>query len=63
MRVAVIGSWTADNSATLRETAEAFQSACQRVGRELIERGHSLIVGSDSEDTADGNAAKARSRR
>lgn len=29
----------------------------RRVGRELIEQGHSLIVGTDSKNTADGNAA------
>ena len=56
MRVAVIGSWTADDRATLRETADAFQQACRRVGRELIARGHSLIVGVDGPDTAGGQA-------
>jgi hypothetical protein len=58
MRVAVLGSWRSvdKKSWKLRESREAFQVACRRVGRELIERGHSLIVGTDSDHTADGNA-------
>lgn len=60
MRVAVLGSWRQEDrkSWMLRETPEAFRAACQRVGRELIELGHSLIVGSDSDHTADGNAVR-----
>jgi hypothetical protein len=59
MRVAVLGSWRHEDvpSWTLSETPEAFADACRRLGRELIERGHSLIVGTDSPHTADGNAA------
>jgi hypothetical protein len=59
MRVAVLGSWRQEDvsSWSLSETREAFGNACRRLGRELIERGHSLIVGSDSLHTADGNAA------
>lgn len=59
MRVAVLGSWREvdKKSWKLRETSEAFQAACQRVGRELIERGHALIVGTEAKHTADGNAA------
>jgi hypothetical protein len=33
-----------------------FQQACHRIGLELIKRGHSLILGSASLHTADGNA-------
>jgi predicted nucleotide-binding protein len=60
MRVAVLGSWRQEDQAAwgLRETPEAFGEACRRLGRELIERGHSLIVGTDSRHTADGNAAR-----
>jgi hypothetical protein len=60
MRVAVLGSWRKvdKKSWKLRETPEAFQAACRRVGRELIERGHALIVGTDSDHTADGNAVQ-----
>lgn len=59
MRVTVIGSWRQEDKKAwmLRETPEAFAEACNRVGRTLIERGHSLIVGTDSHHTADGNAA------
>jgi len=59
MRVAVLGSWRLEDKSNWRllETAEAFRAACRKVGSELIARGHSLIVGSDSEHTADGNAA------
>jgi hypothetical protein len=59
MRVAVLGSWRQEDQPawTLLESQEAFAEACRRLGRELIERGHSLIVGTDSPHTADGNAA------
>jgi hypothetical protein len=59
MRVAVLGSWRQEDSLEwgLRETHDAFAQSCRRLGRELIERGHSLIVGTDSAWTADGNAA------
>ena len=56
MRVAVIGSWPEPDNAAPGETIESFHGACQRVGRELIERGHSLIVGTDGPDTAGGQA-------
>jgi hypothetical protein len=60
MRVAVLGSWREKdrNSWDLRENPEAFRAACRQVGLELIKRGHSLIVGSDSDHTADGNAVR-----
>ena len=56
MRVAVIGSWPEPDSAAPGETTESVHAACRRVGRELIERGHSLIVGVDGPDTAGGQA-------
>jgi predicted nucleotide-binding protein len=60
MRVAVLGSWREEDKKSwkLRETAEVFRAACRRVGCELIERGHSLIVGSASRHTADGCAVQ-----
>jgi hypothetical protein len=59
MRVAVLGSWRQEDKKDwkLRETPEAFRAACGQVGAELIRRGHSLIVGSDADHTADANAA------
>lgn len=60
MRVAVLGSWRQEDVSRwkLRGTPAEFAEACRRVGRELIERGHSLIVGTDSDHTADGHAAR-----
>src|SRR5688572_32923903 len=59
MRVAVLGSWRQQDKEPWRllESSQAFRSACRQVGAELIRRGHSLIVGTDSNHTADGNAA------
>jgi hypothetical protein len=59
VRVAVLGSWREEDKKSWRllDTAEAFRNACRQVGAELIRRGHSLIVGTDSAHTADGNAA------
>ena len=58
MRVAVLGSWRQEDAQgwELRDTSERFQEACRRIGLELIKRGHSLILGSASLHTADGNA-------
>ena len=58
MRVAVLGSWREKDAAEweLRGTLGAFQQACRKIGFELIKQGHSLILGSKSEHTADGNA-------
>lgn len=59
MRVAVLGSWREEDKKDwhLRETPNAFAAACRKLGSELIARGHSLIVGTASGHTADGNAA------
>jgi hypothetical protein len=56
MRVAVLGSWHDKRKWPLRETPEAFAAACRSIGRALASRGHSLIVGSDGEHTADFHA-------
>jgi hypothetical protein len=58
VRVAVLGSWRPEDKSSwnLSETAEAFRAACRRVGNEVVRRGHSLIVGSDSAHTTDANA-------
>ena len=63
MRVAVLGSWDEGQNARpgnrwpLLETPADFRAACREVGRELVRRGHSLIVGSAKEHTADCHAA------
>lgn len=56
MRVAILGSWPRKPRWRLRGSQEEFSSACRRIGRELVQRGHSLIVGSDGEHTADRHA-------
>lgn len=58
MRIAVLGSWREQDAKkwSLRDTPDSFQQACRRIGFELIRRGHSLILGSKSLHTADGNA-------
>ena len=58
MRVAVLGSWREEDRKKwrLRESPDGFRAACRQVGAELIRQGHSLIVGTDSEHTADANA-------
>jgi len=60
MRIAVLGSWRQEDATAwkLRESPEQFAKACRRIGQELIERGHSLIVGTDALHTADGQAAR-----
>jgi hypothetical protein len=63
MRVAVLGSWDEKQNARtgnpwpLLETPAEFRAACREIGRELVRRGHSLIVGSAREHTADCHAA------
>ena len=49
MRIAVLGSWRQEDQSrwNLLENPEEFGRACKRVGRELIERGHSIIVGAE----------------
>ena len=62
MRVAVLGSWNPEKNrrqkydTALTGTAEEFQAACREIGAALIERRHSLIVGSEGQDTADCHA-------
>jgi len=59
MRIAVLGSWRAEDVTNWGLCEEkAFAQACKQVGREVIARGHSLIVGTDSLHTADGLAAQ-----
>jgi hypothetical protein len=60
MRVAVLGSWSEppDEGFALRGDKLQFQQAARRVGHELIRRGHSLVVGSDGDHTADRHAVE-----
>ena len=64
MRVAVLGSWRSSDQHQwgLQETLEGFQQAAKDIGHALIERGHSLILGATSLNTADGNALQGAVR-
>jgi predicted nucleotide-binding protein len=63
MRVAVLGSFSPQKNrrqkygTPLVGDAVSFQAACRDIGAALVERGHSLIVGSEGDDTADRHAA------
>ena len=58
MRVAVLGSWRAKDQQEwgLQGSLEEFQQAARDIGYALIERGHSLILGTTAPHTADGQA-------
>ncbi len=53
MKIAVIGSWKADSRPSMLRTHDEFASACEDIGRELAKQGQIVIVGSDSQSTAD----------
>jgi Predicted nucleotide-binding protein containing TIR-like domain len=60
MRIAVIGSWRdSDRTEWRLKDRDGFRAAAAALGRKIIELGHSLIVGSDNEITADFHAAQA----
>jgi len=60
MRIAVIGSWRdSDRKVWGLKDREGFRAAAAALGRKVIEFGHSLIVGSDNQITADFHAAQA----
>jgi hypothetical protein len=60
MRIAVIGSWRdSDRKEWGLKDREGFRAAAAALGRKVIELGHSLIVGSDNQITADFHAAQA----
>ena len=48
MRIAILGSIDANS-----ENTKEFISACKDIGNELSKRGHSVIVCSENEHTAD----------
>jgi hypothetical protein len=55
-----LGSWRDRDVETwgLCEAHATFRQACRKIGYELVKRGHTLIVGSDSDSTADCHAVK-----
>jgi len=54
MRIATLGSWRpGDQNWKLRGTQEDFNAACDELGRELARRQQIVILGGQSESTAD----------
>src|ERR1044072_1711258 len=59
MRIAVLGSWRPDNDRwRMRGTKSEFDAACDELGRELARRQQVVIVGGQSESTADSHLVK-----
>lgn len=54
MRIALLGSWRESDREEMHLVDQAeFKGAAETVGRAIIRLGHSLIVGSDREESAD----------
>lgn len=54
MRIGIVGSWRSDSGEWKRKGAfEEFQTACRTLGRKLAASGTKIIVGGQSESTAD----------
>lgn len=59
MRIAVLGSWRADNDRwRMRGTKPEFDAACDELGRELARRQQVVLVGGQSDNTADSHVVK-----
>lgn len=60
MQVAVVGSWRDSDRKKwgISGSQGEFELACQKIGAELIRRGHRLVIGSDAGITADFHAVK-----
>src|SRR5271170_1981839 len=59
MKVAVIGSWKVKEAAKWGlKNQELFAKACQDIGNAIVRLGHTLVIGSESEGTADLHAVK-----
>lgn len=59
MRIAVLGSWRSGNDRwRMRGTKSEFDAACDELGRELARRQQVVIVGGQSESTADSHVVK-----
>jgi len=54
MKVAVVGSWRAqDASEWGLKSQDMFPEACRQIGNAIMRLGHTLVIGSESEHTAD----------
>jgi Predicted nucleotide-binding protein containing TIR-like domain len=54
MKVAVAGSWKAKEASEWGlKSQDLFPKACQQIGNAIMRLGHTLVIGSESEGTAD----------
>jgi hypothetical protein len=54
MRIAVLGSWReSDAHYTVRGSKKEFEAACREIGREFASRQQVIVVGAQSDSTAD----------
>jgi hypothetical protein len=54
MKVAVIGSWkTKEAQEWELKDRDSFANACRQIGNAIVRLGHTLVIGSESEGTAD----------
>jgi hypothetical protein len=58
MRIAVLGSWKPTQDGEWRGTRKEFIATCEEIGRELARHEQTLIVGSESPDTADAHVVQ-----
>src|SRR5260370_36829683 len=59
MRVAIVGSWRrVDSEAWELKDESGFSAACNRLGALIVALGHTLLVASDKEHTADFHAVE-----
>jgi hypothetical protein len=59
MRVAIVGSWRSQDKDDWKLRDESgFSAACKKLGALIVNQGHTLLVASDSEHTADFHAVE-----
>jgi len=53
MKIAVCGGWIAEEGGDGLRTRDSFARACRQIGRTIAQTGQTLVVGGDSDGTAD----------
>jgi hypothetical protein len=53
MRVAIVGSWKLRDEGKLKANEDKFATAYNDLGKKISRNGHSIIIGSRAEHTAD----------
>jgi predicted nucleotide-binding protein len=53
MRISVVGSWQENDTGWKLVGGDKFDEACASLGREIARRGHTLVIGTDEQHTAD----------